>query len=216
MASQVLGAGEAEPGNHVAQDGPAKIVPGGGRDAGMIHALLQNAVQRFRGEILIQPSQVPAIGNEAEKCPGRLAPDRQPILEVAGGIAHQPGRDRALFVALPDNAHKVPGRGSIHRGDILHGQASYLMDARAELPGQGDHSPIPDTGFAVVLEALFHKLVELGNWDIPAGFNADGTAAARGLGDQAALGGLDDGLAFFGRQQAAQGGIVQGAGRGCG
>ena len=51
----------------------------------------------------------------------------------------------------------------------------------------------------MVLEALFHKPVELGDRDIPAGFNADGAAATRGLGHQAALGGLDDSFTFFGR-----------------
>ena len=34
MAGQVLGGGEAGPGDHVAQDGPAEIVPGGGMNAG--------------------------------------------------------------------------------------------------------------------------------------------------------------------------------------
>ena len=70
MASQMLGGGEAGPGNHVAQDGPAEIVPRGGREAGTGAPILQNAVQGFWGKILVQPSQVPAIGNKAEKRPG--------------------------------------------------------------------------------------------------------------------------------------------------
>jgi hypothetical protein len=51
--------------------------------------------------------------------------------------------------------------------------------------------------------------VELGDRDIPAGFDANGAAATRGLGHQATLGSLDNGIAFFRRQQAAQGGIAQ-------
>jgi hypothetical protein len=83
------------------------------------------------------------------------------------------------------------------------------MDARAELPSQRNHGPVPGAGLAVVLEALFHKPVELEDRDIPAGINTGGAAAARGLGHQAALGGLDDSFTFFERQQAAQGDIVQ-------
>jgi hypothetical protein len=135
VAGQVLGGGEAGPGDHIAQDGAAEIVPSGGRKASPSYPILQNAMQSFRGQILVQPPQVPPVGNEAEKCPGRLAPDRQPILEIAGGIAHQLGRDRALLVAFPDNAHKVPGRRALRRGDILQGQTGDLMDTRTELPG---------------------------------------------------------------------------------
>jgi hypothetical protein len=120
MAGQVLGGGETGPGDHVAQDGPAEIVPGGGREAGLIHALLQNAMQRFRGQILVQPSQVPPVGNEAEKRPGRLAPDCQPIPEIVGGIAYQLGRDRALLITFPDYADEVPGSCDLRGGDILH------------------------------------------------------------------------------------------------
>jgi hypothetical protein len=88
VAGQVLGGGEAGPGYHVTQDSPAKIVPGGGRKAGPSDPALQNAVERLRGQILVQPSQAPTIGNESEKRPGHLATNCQPILEIAGGIAH--------------------------------------------------------------------------------------------------------------------------------
>ena len=56
VAGQVLGGGEAGPGDHVAQDSPAKIVSCGRRDASSNDSILQNAVQGFRGEILVQPS----------------------------------------------------------------------------------------------------------------------------------------------------------------
>ena len=126
-----------------------------------------------------------------------------------GGIAHYLGRDRALLVAFPDNADEVSGCRAVRRGDILQGQTGDLMNTRAELPGQGDHGPVPDAGLTIVLQADFHKLVELGDRDIPAGFDACGAAATWGFGHQAALGGLAQGLALLGRQQAAQGGIVQ-------
>jgi hypothetical protein len=114
-----------------------------------------------------------------------------------------------LLVAFPDNAYKLPWCRALRQGDILHGQASDLVDARAELPGQSDHDPVPGASFSIVQEALFHKLVKLGDRDILASFDADGAAAARGLGHQAALGGLDNGIVLFGRKQAAQGGIIQ-------
>ena len=55
VASQVLGGGEAGPGDHVVQDGAAEIVPGG-REAGPVNAVFQNTVKRFRGQVLVQPS----------------------------------------------------------------------------------------------------------------------------------------------------------------
>lgn len=56
VARQVLGGGEARLGDHIAQNGPAEIVPGGGRKASSSDSILQIAVQGFRGEILVQPS----------------------------------------------------------------------------------------------------------------------------------------------------------------
>jgi len=52
----VLGGGETGSGDHIAEDGPAEIVPGSKRGAGPSNPVLQNTVQRFRGEILVQPS----------------------------------------------------------------------------------------------------------------------------------------------------------------
>ena len=74
-AGKMLSSSETGSGDYIAQDGPAEIVPSGGREASPGGAIFQNAVQGFRGEILVQPSQVPMIRNEAEKRPGRLAPD---------------------------------------------------------------------------------------------------------------------------------------------
>ena len=99
----MLGGGETGSGDHIAEDGPAEIVPGSKREASPSNPVLQNAVQRFRGEILVQPSLISAVGNEAEKRPGRLASDRLPILEIAGGIAHHLGINQVLLVAFPDN-----------------------------------------------------------------------------------------------------------------
>ena len=73
----------------------------------------------------------------------------------------------------------------------------------------------PGAGLTVVLEALFHKPVELGDRDIPAGFDTNGAAAARGLGHQAALGGF---IMVLHSSEAI--GYTEwhhpGAGRGCG
>ena len=56
------------------------------------------------------------IGNEAEKHPGRVAPHCHPILKIAGGIAHQLGRDRALLITFSDNADEVPGSCDLRGG----------------------------------------------------------------------------------------------------
>jgi hypothetical protein len=56
VSGQVLGGGEAGPSDYIAQEGTPKIVLGRGRDAGPSNPGLQNAVQRFRGEILVKPS----------------------------------------------------------------------------------------------------------------------------------------------------------------
>jgi hypothetical protein len=58
----VLGGGKTGSGDHIAEDGPAEIVPGSKREAGPSNPVLQNAVQRFRGEILVQPSLISAVG----------------------------------------------------------------------------------------------------------------------------------------------------------
>ena len=113
------------------------------------------------------------IENKAEKRSKCFASDIQPILELAGSIAHQLGCDRALLVSFPYNADEVCRSGALCQGDILHGPASDL--GQAARPGQS--WPIPGIGFTVVLKTLFHKLVELGNRNIPAGFDADCTAA---------------------------------------
>ena len=52
----MLGGGETGSGDHIAEDGPAEIVPGSKRGAGPSNRVLQNAVQRFRGESLVKPS----------------------------------------------------------------------------------------------------------------------------------------------------------------
>jgi len=55
------------------------------------------------------------------------------------------------------------------------------------------------------------------NGPIPgAGLDADSAAAAQGLGHKAALGGLDNGFAFFDGQQTPQVWRHPGAGRGYG
>ena len=56
MAGQVLVGSEAGSGDNIAQDSSAKITAGGGWEAGLRDPIRKNTAQRFRGEILVQPS----------------------------------------------------------------------------------------------------------------------------------------------------------------
>jgi hypothetical protein len=209
VPGQVLGGGQPGVGDHVAQDRAAEIVPGGGRQVGFRDPLPQDAVQRLGGQVAVQPLQVAAVGDEAEQRTGRGAAQQQPARQVAGGIAGEPGRHRPLLVALADDADEIGRPLSVGRGDILHGQAGDLVDARPQLPGQGDHRPVAQARRAVILQAGLQERVELRHRDIATRFDARRPAAARGFGHQAALGGLEDGLALLGRQQGPQAGVVQ-------